>query len=373
MPQTSSTSQSKVDINNIVTDLNGKADKDLNNLSTAGLAVLNEKADIDLSNLSTTGKSKLGGSSRNLGEIVSSTLPLTDAGLHLLDGSLIQGGGIYDKFVQYIANLDLSANYFCTETEWQQSITDHGVCGKFVYDSTNNTVRLPKITGIVEGTTDVSALGDLVEAGLPDHNHSFTRPKGDQSYSNGSGNVWWGTSAITVNTTHASASNSIYGNSATVQPQTIKAFYYIVIATSTKTDVQVDIDNIATDLNGKADVGLSNITDSAKVQMAKSSMPDGIHYIDVTIGASGATYISPVDGWVRVAGTATADFQYVKIFGNSSNGVYIPAIQSTAGKNQYPGCYIPIKKGQEFQVEYTTTEVNPLRFFYAVGSESETS
>ena len=31
---------------------------------------------------------------RNIGEIVASPLPLTDAGLHLLDGSLIQGGGI---------------------------------------------------------------------------------------------------------------------------------------------------------------------------------------------------------------------------------------------------------------------------------------
>ena len=51
----------------------------------------------------------------------------------------------------------------------------------------------------------------------------------------------------------ASSSNSIYGSSNTVQPQSIKVFYYIVVANSTKTNIEVDIDEIVTDLNGKAD------------------------------------------------------------------------------------------------------------------------
>ena len=215
-----------------------------------------------------------GGTSRNIGEIVASTLPLTDAGLHLLDGALIDGNGIYSDFVDYISNLDLTANYFCTEAEWQQSIADYGVCGKFVYDSVNNTVRLPKITGITEGTTDVTALGDLVEAGLPNITGTMTasgwklgRPAltgafyredtgGDRpSYGSSGGSDWY---------FDASRSNPIYGNSTTVQPQTIKAFYYIVIATATKTNIQVDIDEIATDLNGKADVDGSNMVNSVK-------------------------------------------------------------------------------------------------------------
>ena len=40
-------------------------------------------------------------SSRNIGEVVQSTLPLVDAGLHLLDGSLIRGNGVYSDFVRY--------------------------------------------------------------------------------------------------------------------------------------------------------------------------------------------------------------------------------------------------------------------------------
>ena len=56
---------------------------------------------------------------------------------------------------------------FCSEEDWQQNRSTYGVAGKFVYNPIANTVRLPLITGFVEGTIDISALGSLVEAGLP--------------------------------------------------------------------------------------------------------------------------------------------------------------------------------------------------------------
>lgn len=210
---------------------------------------------------------------RNIGQIVQSTIPLTDAGLHLLDGSLISGSGSYSAFVTYIAGL--VSNYpdlFETEANWQQSVTDYGVCGKFVYDSINNTVRLPKITGFTEGTIDPTVLGDLVEAGLPNITGEYRNNCGDGPndtdgaiyVTNSRNNAWWtgATNVARYNQLNfdASRSSSIYGNSTTVQPQAIKVLYYIVIATTTKTNIQVDIDQIATDLNGKADVDLSNCT-----------------------------------------------------------------------------------------------------------------
>jgi hypothetical protein len=244
---------------------------------------------------------------RNIGEIVYSSLPLTDAGLHLLDGSLILGGGIYQGFVDYIAELYGDGtnipSYFCTESEWQTSVTTYGVCGKFVYDSVANTVRLPKITGIIEGTTDASALGDLVEAGLPVHTHTrgtmnitgnINRPWGDinsngafSNYMSGGNRPAGGgyTEAYikfdasrtwTGNTSNPNYTNTNIQNSSTVQPQTIKCFVYIVIANSSKTEIQVDIDEIATDLGGKADVDLSNISasQSAKNEIVSWGMPD---------------------------------------------------------------------------------------------------
>ena len=214
---------------------------------------------------------------RNIGEIVTSSIPLTDAGLHLLDGSLIQGGGIYDDFVQYIAGLvNTYPQCFCSEAEWQQSVNTYGVCGKFVYS--NNTVRLPKITGFIEGTTDLTALGDLIEAGLPNIEAIFVNhardyyPEGDKSITPVSGAIEVDSNSYPKSSfpdigsssggnyqydqtlkINASLSNSIYGNSTTVQPQSIKVFYYIVVATITKTNIEVDIDEVVTDLNSKAD------------------------------------------------------------------------------------------------------------------------
>lgn len=247
---------------------------------------------------------------RNLGQIIESLVPLTDAGLHLLDGALINGSGIYSAFATYIAGLVSSyPDLFDTEANWQQSVTDYGVCGKFVYDATANTVRLPKVTGIIEGTTDVTALGDLIEAGLPNITGTVDWSNGGQGHTelgtaNGAfarvanTNVTYPSAGGTTSnargfTIDASRSNHIYGNSTTVQPQTIKAFYYIVIATSTKTDIQVDIDEIATDLNGKADTDLSNVPTSKGI-LSES-------YVNGT-----SWYRVYADGWCEQGGlTAT--------------------------------------------------------------------
>ena len=167
----------------------------------------------------------------------------------------------------------VSPSWATDESAWQSSVTQYGVCGKFVYDSTLNTVRLPKVTGIIEGTTDVSDLGDLVEAGLPNitgstygdtYNINYGAPifwsdDGGALYGfkeSASGNVasYQGNASYKVKSVisiDASRSSSIYGNSSTVQPQTIKVLYYIVIATSTKTAIQVDIDNIVNEWNNR--------------------------------------------------------------------------------------------------------------------------
>lgn len=264
-------------------------------------------------------------SNRSIGEIIPSCIPLTEAGLHLLDGALISNG-IYADFINYIGGL--SATYpdlFTTEALWQQAITTYGSCGKFVYDSVNNTVRLPKVSDILQGTTDVTALGDLVQAGLPQHTHSGTTAGagahahatyGSSSNDDGGGIFTSGNSTThgdlatrpVGDHTHAfttgNASNAIYGNSSTVQPQTIKVLYYIVVATSTKTEIEVDIDEIATDLNGKADTDLSNTSPSQtfKNSICDWVMPDYANFITGT--ASSGTWTQCLkDSFVLVWGT----------------------------------------------------------------------
>lgn len=309
-------------------------------------------------------------SSRNIGEIITSPIPITDDAVHLLDGSLLQYG-VYKEFIDYIADLyekDPTANYWATESDWQASVTQYGVCGKFVYDSVNNTVRLPKITGIIEGTTDINALGNLIEAGLPSINHTHTYTT---HYSlQGRYTAEWanGCYAQTTATTSVnSAVSPIYGKSNTVQPQTIKILYYIVVATTSKTEIQSDIDEIATDLNGKADVDLTNTTDQAKIFMSGMGMPSGT-YTDLTLGATGTEYTSPANGWFYAYTVATANISFVT-WENQSNlmQMHIPSSLNGYGC----GVFIPVHKGDKAKLFYADKRFEYLRFIYAVGSESE--
>lgn len=244
--------------------------------------------------IATTGWVKQQASKRNIGEIVTSTIPLEDAGLHILNGDILPNEGIYSEFVTYIASLRTDyPNLFTTEAAWQTSNSTYGACGKFVYDSINDRLRLPKIVGFIESTVDLDNIdvGNITEAGLPNHTHGFGRSQSDnngnfvwnsdnEDYVLGSkaGHVYWngsgGSAYTTVDPSGSSmierlgyvytlatslaktdnlASDGVFGNSITVQPQSIKVLYYIVVANTTKTNIQVNIDQIATDLNNKAD------------------------------------------------------------------------------------------------------------------------
>ena len=227
-----------------------------------------------------------GGNSRNIGEIVPSTMPLTDAGLHLLDGALLAYGS-YQAFIDYIAGLYDSGDYtaiFDTEANWQATVTLTGICSKFVYDSVNNTVRLPKWGtqaftkgSSIDTASTVNVKGNGKTLGLYDGTNYFglvssatyimqgygaqynknvgTTPSGSSyALSKSLGVTNESTkSGLVVDTTTLSSSLTNYP---------LDCYYYIVIATSTKTDIQVDIDEIATDLNGKADTDLTNINSS---------------------------------------------------------------------------------------------------------------
>ena len=207
---------------------------------------------------------------RNIGELVPSVLPLTDAGLHLLDGALISGNGIYGDFVDYVSGLyeeNPTASYFTSEANWQNTVTTYGSCGKFVYNTELNTVRLPKIFDIIQGTSDINALGSLVEAGLPNitGQTGVNTTGGVGSFSNTTESIK-GTVGISGSTTSnitsyfdASRSSPIYGKSNTVQPQTIKVLFYIVVANSSRKDIGVNTEKNIVDNNLKADKDFSNV------------------------------------------------------------------------------------------------------------------
>ena len=333
---------------------------------------------------------------RAIGQTIFSMLPLNDIGLHLLDGSLIYGSGIYGAFVNYIGNLynaHTADNCFVSESVWQNAVNANGVCGKFVYDAVNNTVRLPKITGIVEGTIDLNELGNLVDASVPQHGHEFTATTVEAGLHNhgyqlaqqtygyqgpligqGSARLWYVDRATGSAGTHTHAINGTVGNSNQaiytgnkVQPQTIKGFYYIVVATTTKTDIEVDLDDIASDLNGKADVDLSNCSSSGNERMANMSFPG--NYTNLSLGVSGAEYTAPANGWFYLNKIAGSDWNYCSI-SSVSDGTF-PKISTICigHSTSYLQVNLPVAKGQKVQIDYNATgTTNAFRFVYAIGN-----
>lgn len=284
-----------------------------------------------------------------LGQTVFSLDPLFNDGLHLLDGALLQGDGVYESFIDnYIKPLyNSTPSRFVTETAWQQSVSTYGVCGFYVYDSTNNTVRLPKVTGFVEGTLDGSALGSLVEAGLPSHSHSGTTdgvgnhihgcPQGtvenvggNQIYA--SGDDMTAAVATWVNSGEAGAhshsfttsqiTDAIYGNSNTVQPQSIKGYMYIVVANNVSSAATVNQSGIITEVANKLDTDGSNAPSKLSEALLSRFMPDYENVITASF-TSGVWMQVTKDSFVVSEGTDSYAENY---------SVYVSPNQSTLYK-----------------------------------------
>lgn len=234
------------------------------------------------------------------GEIIVSLDPMDDVTLKLLDGSTIELDGMYASFIQnYIIPLyNSNSDRFITEEEYQEYLTKYGKCGYYVYDEVNNYLRLPTLTGMVEGSIISANAGKITEAGLPEititgvNNHNHTYNQNDLSSSNTtvldnvsvsakltgmseiaqemldgteievitnttSDDVIASVNGTTTlqNTGLAGAhehqlQNELLGKSNTVQPETMTVFYYIVLAEKIDTNVTVvTLTNALTELS----------------------------------------------------------------------------------------------------------------------------
>lgn len=284
---------------------------------------------------------------RFVGEVFSSLVPINDNGVKLLDGSVLEVGGIYDEFINHIVGFKEGyPNLFCTEEEWNTSISTYGVCGKFVYVE-GASLRLPKITGFIEGTLDATELGNLIEAGLPNITGSSGAPyytalsisdfgafyaEGDYSVPISEN----GRTQISNVRFDASRLNSTYGKSDTVQPQSIRVYYYIVVANGIKQDVEIDLDNVLTEVNKRQrimqKVKVTGTTPSIDVQSGKAyscgtvssltinSLPGRDNFEESCILFTGTSSTS-----ITVNST---DWSYVGDMSISSDGDYIISIMN---------------------------------------------
>lgn len=151
----------------------------------------------------------------------------------------------------------LYPNLVTSEDNWQSAVTlsPLGQCGKFVIDDEAGTIRLPKVVNVM-GALDLSTIGQTVEAGLPNITGGYIGAiRGDKStygaqyVANYGGQKVQFTSIPYENVGilidgninfDASRSSPIYGNSETVQQESIKYPYFIQVALSSNVDVQID-------------------------------------------------------------------------------------------------------------------------------------
>lgn len=251
---------------------------------------------------------------RHIGEIFYSTVPITDAGVHLLDGSLLLDGGIYDSFITYIASLkDTYPDIFCTESEWQSSVSTYGTCGKFVLTE-GTSLRLPKMVGFVEGTSDATKLGD----------HKVYQITEVQTYASGSG-------VTNINS--------------------ITCLAYIQVANSVPSDVELDIDNITTEVANKAD----------KTEVANKAFPSD-KYTDLTF-SNGGEFTAPADGYYCLGGLSQSLGQ-----AGLQNLSYKYNVGCTVQSGSSYGFILPVCKGNICRV-YGDIAVEYFRFIYANSSK----
>ena len=221
------------------------------------LETLNGKVDLDGGNYIGSGLDKIihehcGG--LEIGDIGIAPLGIdeTKGKRRYLNGQLI----IQEQYVQFTDKVKSAVALYpslaCTESEWQTTatMTVGGQVGKFVVDNDAGTIRLPKIIMPIQGLTDLSKLAEIVEAGLPNiegtpnisiasaADKSSISPSGAfKKTTLSSANIGTGAGLDKFNLQFdASDSNPIYGNSNTVQPESIQYPYFIQVATGAETE-----------------------------------------------------------------------------------------------------------------------------------------
>lgn len=117
--------------------------------------------------------------------------------------------------------------------------------------------------------------------------------------------------------------------------------------------------------SSKADVSLANLSAAGLEVAANASMPSG-RYVDLTLGASGASYTAPASGSLVVYMVPDAAGNGFRVGKGSTSYTSI----RTSNKGYAIGNMIPLSKGNVFWVTYDGTPTSAyLRFFYAEGAE----
>lgn len=99
---------------------------------------------------------------------------------------------------------------------------------------------------------------------------------------------------------------------------------------------------------------------------AHQSMPSN-RYIDLTLGASGTSYVAPADGYYTITKQASSVGQYVYLRAEGTNEINV---LNSASNTLVCRTFLPVQKGTRILVTYTADSTTYIfRFIYANGAK----
>lgn len=233
-------------------------------LTTTILNLIKTRANGDLSNLTSLGEQKLR-LSRSVAGYYVGDIGIAIGGIDENEGTrkYLNGQKVsleklpdFREWLKKRKKASPSA-FVSTQAEWN-AIRDKShfkQCGKFYYDEAGDYVILPRIV-FIQGSTDVTSLGNLTLSGLPNIT-GRVGALGEENTNYANGAFYQGGDLLTGHGggkdypvyLDASRSSAVYGRSTTVQPETLSYPYFIQVSadaepvTSILNDLDIDLNN----------------------------------------------------------------------------------------------------------------------------------
>ena len=230
-----------------------------------------------------------------IGTVFAHISSLPPEGAYLLNGQTIADcRSLYPAFWSYLAAETAAGRVrtLADDAAFDAEILAAGNCGAFVIDGETGSVRLPSITGGFLQGGDGSNVGQSIAAGLPNITGSIDyvrvasaqdRPQNgalsSQRISVTTSGTESGTHAHRIDF-DASESNSIYGNSDTVQPAAVRFVFCIQVYNATTALSEQQAAQLAGEMQLKAQLDLANTTANIDFIIEHWESDDGLMWYD---------------------------------------------------------------------------------------------
>lgn len=252
----------------------------------------------------------------------------------------------------------------CTYTEYQQDIATYGKCAKFGVDTINGKFKVPTIpdgTHIQQAMTD-GELGKSYNAGLPNITATWNGGRSNEvgvasgavyATATNLGFTGGGSSSGIAWAFNASRSNPIYGGSDTVQTEAVSLRYFVVVATGSIKQSEIDWSAWVSSFRGKANVDMDNLSTAGKAEVAELSAPSN-EYIEMVLDPNNGVinnyvYTAPFDGYLSISGLSSGRYAIYSLVDNYHTPLVDPdVLLGVLGSDDVT---LRLRKGQKFAID----------------------